>query len=145
MTDMNIVNVRIVDQRPARVPAGQADGIQPRTIKVFQNYGLGKRLLGESNQMHMAFYNPSPSGGIERTSRALDVNAPSARYPFEVTLHQNAIESISTVFLNSMKAHGVVVECPIVLTSLELSESEEELKDPNARPVKVVLKYLDPS
>ncbi|EJF59085.1 hypothetical protein DICSQDRAFT_65759 [Dichomitus squalens LYAD-421 SS1] len=136
------VNVRIVDQRPAKVPAGQADGIQPRTIEVFQSYGLGERLLREGNQMHMAaFYNPSPSGGIERTSRAPDVNAPSARYPFEVTLHQGAIESI---FLDSMKAHGVVVERPIVPTSLELSESEEELKDPNARPVKVVLKYLDP-
>ena len=36
-----------------------------------------------------------------------------------------------------MKAHGVVVERPIVPTSLELSQSEEELKDPHARPVKV--------
>ncbi|TBU36389.1 hypothetical protein BD309DRAFT_836723, partial [Dichomitus squalens] len=63
-----------------------------------------------------------------------DVNAPSARYPFEVTLYQGAIEYI---FVLSMKAHGVVVERSIVPTSLELSESKEELKDPNARPVKV--------
>ena len=37
-----------------------------------------------------------------------------------------------------MKAHGVTVERPIVPTSIELSKSEEELKDPNARPVKVI-------
>ncbi|KAI0730595.1 FAD binding domain-containing protein [Earliella scabrosa] len=135
------VNVRIVDQRPAKIAAGQADGIQPRTIEVFQSYGLGERLLREGNQMHMAaFYNPSPSGGIERTSRAPDVTAPNARYPFEITLHQGAIEAI---FLDSMKAHGVTVVRPIVPTSIELSKSEEELKDPNARPVKVTLKYLD--
>ncbi|KAI0738661.1 FAD binding domain-containing protein [Daedaleopsis nitida] len=135
------VNVRIVDQRPIKIAAGQADGIQPRTIEVFQSYGLGRRLLEEGNQMHMAaFYNPSSSGGINRTNRAPDVTAPTARYPFEVTLHQGAIESI---FLDSMQAHGVQVERPIVPTSIELSQSKEELKNPNAHPVKVVLKYLD--
>ncbi|KAI8996410.1 FAD binding domain-containing protein [Trametes punicea] len=136
------VNVRIVDQRPAKVAAGQADGIQPRTIEVLHSYGLGERLLREGNQMHMAaFYNPSPSGGIERTSRAADVTAPTARYPFEVTLHQGAIEAI---FLDSMKAHGVVVERPIVPTSIQLSQSEDELENPNAHPVTVILKHLDP-
>lgn len=30
------VNFRIVDKRPMSVPAGQADGIQPRTIEVLQ-------------------------------------------------------------------------------------------------------------
>ncbi|KAI0333878.1 hypothetical protein GY45DRAFT_189162 [Cubamyces sp. BRFM 1775] len=136
------VNVRIIDQRPAKVAAGQADGIQPRTIEVLQSYGLAERLLREGNQMHMAaFYNPSPSGGIERTSRAPDVTAPTARYPFEVTLHQGAIEAI---FLDSMKAHGVTVERPIIPTSIELSQSEDELNDPSAHPVTVVLQYLDP-
>ncbi|KAI0695048.1 hypothetical protein C8T65DRAFT_710902 [Cerioporus squamosus] len=138
------VNVRIIDQRTAKIAAGQADGIQPRTIEVFQSYGIGERLIREGNQMHMAaFYNPSPSGGIERTDRAPDVSAPNARYPFEITLHQGAIEAI---FLDSMKAHGVAVERPIMPTSLELSKSEEELSDPNAHPVKVRnLKYLDPT
>ena len=31
----------------------------------------------------------------------------------------------------------MVVERPVVPTSLEISKSEEELKDPHARPVKV--------
>lgn len=30
------VNVRIVDKRPSKVAAGQADGIQPRTLEVLQ-------------------------------------------------------------------------------------------------------------
>ena len=32
----NGINVRIVDKRPTKVAAGQADGVQPRTIEVFQ-------------------------------------------------------------------------------------------------------------
>ncbi|KAI0923519.1 hypothetical protein AcV5_009039 [Taiwanofungus camphoratus] len=135
------VNVRIIDQRPHKVAAGQADGIQPRTIEVFQSYGLAERLLREGNQMHAAaFYNPSPQGGIERTGRAADVNAPSARYPFEVTLHQGAIEAI---MLDSMLSMGVKVERPIVPTSIELSKSEADIKDPASHPVKVVLKHLE--
>ncbi|KIP04908.1 hypothetical protein PHLGIDRAFT_176210 [Phlebiopsis gigantea 11061_1 CR5-6] len=136
------VHVRIVDQRPAKVAAGQADGIQPRVIEVLQSYGLADRLLREGNQMHLAtFYNPGPDGGIERTGRAPDVTAPSARWPFYVTLHQGSIEAM---FLDSMAPEGVTVERPVIPTLLEVSKDESVLKDPQSHAVKVVLKYLDP-
>ncbi|KZT07230.1 uncharacterized protein LAESUDRAFT_120001 [Laetiporus sulphureus 93-53] len=135
------VDVRIVDQRPKKVAAGQADGIQPRTIEVFQSYGLADRLLREGNQMHTAaFYNPSIDGGIECTGRAPDINAPNARYLFEVTLHQGAIEAI---FLDSMTSLGIEVERPVMPTSIELSQDDAILKDPSMHAVKVVLKHLD--
>ncbi|KZT01975.1 uncharacterized protein LAESUDRAFT_730684 [Laetiporus sulphureus 93-53] len=135
------VDVRIIDQRPKKVAAGQADGIQPRTIEVFQSYGLADRLLREGNQMHMgAFYNPSIDGGIECTKRVPVVNVPSARYPFMVTLHQGAIEAI---FLDSMTSLGIQVERPVVPTSIELSQDDAVLKDPSMHAVKVVLKHLD--
>ncbi|KAH9945763.1 FAD binding domain-containing protein [Amylocystis lapponica] len=137
------VNVRIVDQRPGRMAAGQADGIQPRTIEVLQSYGLAERLLREANQMHTAaFYNPrADGGGIECTGHAPDVNAKTARYPFECTLHQGAIEAI---FLDSMHSLGVDVERPVTPVSIKLSESEEELKDPQSHPVRIVLRHLEP-
>jgi phenol 2-monooxygenase (NADPH) len=53
-----------------------------------------------------------------------------------VTLHQGAIESI---FLDSMKAVGVVVERPIEPTSLTISEDEKVLKDPKAHAVRVTI------
>ncbi|KAJ7625499.1 FAD binding domain-containing protein [Roridomyces roridus] len=133
------VNVRIVDQRADKIPAGQADGIQPRTIEVFQSYGLADRLLKEGNHMHMAaFYNPGPNG-IQLTDRVPDVTAPTARYPFEVTLHQGAIEAM---FLDSMKSMGVEVSRPIVPT--ELSLNEDLVGDPEAYAARVVLTHLDP-
>ncbi|PCH36424.1 hypothetical protein WOLCODRAFT_140412 [Wolfiporia cocos MD-104 SS10] len=135
------VNVRIVDQRPAKVAAGQADGYHPRTIEVFQSYGLAERLLREGNRVYRAaFYNPGPNGGIECTERSRGFLTPTARYPFTLTLHQGGTEAI---FLDSMAALGVHVERPVVPTSIELSTVEEELKDPNSHAVKVVLKHLD--
>ncbi|KAF8902403.1 FAD binding domain-containing protein [Gymnopilus junonius] len=136
----NGIDVRIIDQRPEMVAAGQADGIQPRTIEVFQSYGLGERLLKEGNQIHMAaFYNPSPNGGIELTDRVPDVTAATARYPFEVTLQQGAIERI---FLDSMLTFGVTIDRPVVPTSVELSKDDSILSDPRAHPVRVVLNHI---
>ncbi|KAH7915247.1 FAD binding domain-containing protein [Hygrophoropsis aurantiaca] len=135
------VNVRFVDKRSAKVTAGQADGISPRTIEVFQSYGIGDRLLKEGCQVHMAaFYNPNSTGGIERTGRAPDVTAPSARYPFELALHQGGIEAI---ILDSMSALGVEVERSTLPTAIELSTDEAELADPTSHPVRVTLERLD--
>ncbi|KAG9313144.1 putative monooxygenase [Chiua virens] len=135
------VNVRIVDKRPAQVAAGQADGISPRTVEVFQSYGIGERLLREGCQVHMAaFYDPGPNGGIQLSNRAPDVTAPSARYPFELALHQGGIESI---FLDSMKSLGVEVERSTMPTAIELSTDEAELANPTSHPVKVTLERLE--
>ncbi|KAJ8589553.1 hypothetical protein M405DRAFT_817777 [Rhizopogon salebrosus TDB-379] len=137
------VDVRIIDNRPIGVPAGQADGIQPRTIEVLQSYGLAEPLLREGGQMYLcAFYNPSSNGGIERTGRAPDVTAPTARYPFKITIGQSRIEAL---FMDSMKSRGVTVDRPIVPSSLEISEDPEELLDPSSYPVKVVLDHISPS
>ncbi|KAF8470314.1 FAD binding domain-containing protein [Russula ochroleuca] len=137
------VNVRIIDKRPLKVAAGQADGIQPRTIEVLQAsqaYGLADRLLSQAAIMVMAaFYNPGPNG-IEFIGRVPDVTAPSARYPYEATLHQGEIESL---FLDSMRKEGLQVERPIVPISLQMSDDPKEVADPHAYPVKVVLRHLD--
>lgn len=135
------LDVRIIDQRPSKVSAGQADGIQPRTIEVLHSYGLGERLLREGNQMHTcAFYNPNDVGEIELTSRAPDVTAPTARFPFEVTLHQGAIEQM---FLDSMAAHNLRVDRPVKPVAIELSREPGELHDLSSYPVKVTLARLD--
>jgi len=53
------VAVRIIDQLPEGVLAGQADGVSPRTIEVLQNYGLAERLARASKFTWL------PDGGIE--------------------------------------------------------------------------------
>uniref|UniRef100_A0A0W0G6V4 Phenol 2-monooxygenase n=1 Tax=Moniliophthora roreri TaxID=221103 RepID=A0A0W0G6V4_MONRR len=140
MCAFGLARAGVNQQRPIKVAAGQADGIQPRTIEVFQSYGLAERLLKEGNQMHMAaFYGPDSEGGIELIERVPDVTAPSARYPFEVTLHQGAIEAI---FLDNMRAMGVQVDRPIVPTSIQISDNPSVLEDPESYPVRVELQHL---
>ncbi|KAG1886719.1 hypothetical protein F4604DRAFT_2044188 [Suillus subluteus] len=126
------VNVRIVDQKAVKLTTGEGDGLSPSTIEVLQSYGLGERLLRESCQLHLAaFYNPSLTGGFELTNRTSNMTAPSARYPFEVALHQGAIQDI---FIDSMTPLGV-----------KLSEDDNELTDPASYPVRIVLQRIDKS
>ncbi|KAF8835700.1 hypothetical protein BDN67DRAFT_975014 [Paxillus ammoniavirescens] len=135
------VDVRIIDQRPTKLTVGQADGIQSRTIEVWQSYGLAERLIHEGNQVHMsAFYCPNERGEVECTKRERLVTPLTARFPFIVTLHQAAIESI---LLDSMNQHGVKVEQPVVPSAIEVSEDVEELASMSSYPVKITLEHLN--
>ncbi|KAL5476595.1 hypothetical protein ACEPAI_3275 [Sanghuangporus weigelae] len=81
------------------------------------------------------FYNPSPGGGITRDGRAPDVSAPSARYPFEITLHQGAIEAI---FLDSMRQYGLQIDRPIIPTAIRLDDRPEVFESLDSNPVEVI-------
>lgn len=71
---------------------------------------------------------------LQLTERVPDITAPSARYPFEVTLHQGAIEAILS---EPMENAGVCVERPVVPTLIELSQDPRNIEDPQAYAVKV--------
>ena len=75
---------------------------------------------------------------------------PTARYPYfvcclrvavyiyvnvlQVIRHQGGIEAL---FHDSMATKGLVVQRPVVPTSIELPRVESDLGNPNAYPVKV--------
>lgn len=94
-----------LDSKPGTLKAGQADGLQPRTLEVLQSLGIASEIIAEGCHMsEVAFWNPivqdagnnggaGGKGGIQRTAFVPDVNVP-ARYPFEVTIHQGRIERI---------------------------------------------------
>lgn len=94
------------DAKPGTLKAGQADGLQPRTLEVLKSLDVVDEILNHGCHMsEVAFWNPkrntSPhdAPGIERTSFAPDV-AVAARYKHEVTIHQGRIERILESNLN---------------------------------------------
>ncbi|KAI0092984.1 FAD binding domain-containing protein [Irpex rosettiformis] len=132
--------VRIIDIRPTSVVAGQADGIMPRTIEVFQSYGLAESLFKQANRVNMvAFYNTREEGGISKTQSLPVIDEKTARYPFLLTLNQGAIENI---FIDALAERGVFVDRPVHPASLVLSTDEAELQDHSAHPVTAILERL---
>jgi phenol 2-monooxygenase len=143
-----------LDSKPGTLKAGQADGLQPRTLEVLQSLGIASEILAEGCHMEeVAFWNPAADGksGIERTSFVPDVNVP-ARFPFEVTIHQGRIERIFQENLNVyapedtiQRSHHFVDYTVDTVNHPEypiLVNYEHELKDGSRVPGSVRTKYL---
>lgn len=87
-----IHNVRIVDKRGTKVFTGQADGLNPRSLEVFQALGMGARLFEEVNVLgEICFWNPDTQGRIGRTARIPDTTPGISPYQQSV-VHQGRIE-----------------------------------------------------
>lgn len=39
------ISVRVIDQKPGRTPTGHADGLQSRTLEIFDSFGLVELIL----------------------------------------------------------------------------------------------------
>ena len=154
-----------LDMKRGALKAGQADGLQPRTLEVLKSLGVVDEILNEGCHMsEVAFWNPKqadilneqgkgPNGvncGIERTSLVPDVTV-SARYEHEVTIHQGRIERIleenlrlysersvlrSHHFINFTMDKTGNTEYPILL------EVEEEKQDGNRLRKSIRAKHL---
>jgi phenol 2-monooxygenase len=96
-----------LDAKDGSVKAGQADGLQPRTIEVFESLGLADEIVNDACHMwEVAFWNPEAKG-IARTSTVPDIGAP-ARYAQEFTIHQGRIERILTDDFARYSERGVM-------------------------------------
>lgn len=95
-----------LDSKNGSTVAGQADGLQPRTLEVFKALGIADEILNEACQMwEVAFWNPCLEG-ISRTNIVPNIGVP-ARYAQEFTVHQGRIERILKSDLARYSARGV--------------------------------------
>jgi len=78
------VTTRIIERRDGRLPLGQADGIQPRSVETFQAFGFAERIVAEAyNIGWMNFWAPDPENpeNIIRTARTEDYAFKISEFP----------------------------------------------------------------
>ncbi|MCJ1472380.1 hypothetical protein MMC13_001027 [Lambiella insularis] len=108
-----------VDSKPGTLKSGQADGLQPRTLEVLHSLGLAEEVLREGCQLwEVAFWNPSSTGGIEKTSYVPDIAVP-AMFPHEFTIHQGRIERILSDDLSRYSKRDVEYSSRTTLVSID--------------------------
>ena len=111
------LTVRLIERKPSRLSVGQADGIQCRTIEIFEAFGFSDRVLREAYWVNeTVFWRPSDdqnatdggasvdasatsSGGIVRSGRIRDVEEGLSEFP-HVILNQARIHDF---FLDVMR------------------------------------------
>lgn len=131
------VKTRIVDRRGTKIFNGQADGLQCRTLEIFDSFDFAHRVWRESNHMlEINLWNPGPEG-LFRSDKIPDTIPNISRFQ-QVVLHQGRIERF---FLDSISAHSdIVVERAVLPESLDFDESQAE--DDDAYPIQVNLRHL---
>lgn len=132
------VKTRIVDKRGTKIFNGQADGLQCRTLEIFDSFDFGHRAWRESNHMlEINLWNPDEKGVLYRSDKIPDT-IPGISHFQQVVLHQGRIERF---YLDSIAAHSdIVVERGVLPESLRFDESKAE--DYDTHPVKVTLRHL---
>ncbi|MBD8023575.1 FAD-dependent monooxygenase [Microbacterium gallinarum] len=84
MSQFPSVTTRLIERRDGRLPLGQADGIQPRSVETFQAFGFAERIIAEAyNIGYMNFWNPDPENprNIIRTTRTEDYGLKISEFP----------------------------------------------------------------
>ena len=84
MSQFPEITTRLIERREGRLPLGQADGIQPRSVETFQAFGFAERIIAEAyNIGWMNFWGPDPENPahIVRTSRTEDYAFDISEFP----------------------------------------------------------------
>jgi phenol 2-monooxygenase (NADPH) len=129
------IDYRILERREGPLKNGQADGVQCRTVEVFESFGLSEDLLREAyHVLELAFWAPDEErGGIKRTHYAADLEPGLSHQP-HVILDQarmNALMLRETV--RASGRDGVEYGCEV--KSVEVDSATAS--NPNAYCVSV--------
>ncbi len=103
---------------------GQADGVQCRTVEVFESLGLEEQLLRKAyHVLEVAFWSANKEGKLVRTRRTADT-MPGLSHQPHVILNQAVVNGI---LLDDMERNGLKVEYGHVVKSVSV-ESEIALR-----------------
>ncbi|KAM7189186.1 phenol hydroxylase [Rhypophila sp. PSN 637] len=134
------VKARIVDKRNTKIFSGQADGLQCRSLEIFDSLGFGDRAWKEAHHMiEICMWNPGQDGVIRRSDRIPDTIVGLSRFQ-QIVLHQGRIERF---FLDNIKKYSgdtIHVERGVLPESLEIDA--DKVDDDEAYPVTVKLRTL---
>ncbi|KAK1810481.1 hypothetical protein LTR12_015134, partial [Friedmanniomyces endolithicus] len=128
------ITTRIIESKPARLEQGQADGLQCRTIEIFEAFGFSERVLKEAYWVNeTTFWSPTEDGkALRRTGRIRDTEEGLSEFP-HVILNQARVHDL---WLDAMKGSA---------TRLEPSYSRQMLSMtiPEEGPVEVEIERVD--
>ncbi|KAF5025502.1 hypothetical protein F66182_2407 [Fusarium sp. NRRL 66182] len=127
------IDFKILERRSEPLEMGQADGVQCRTVEIFEHLGLADRLLEEAyHVMEVAFWSPDEQGQLQRKDIAPDTEVGLSHQP-HVILNQARINELMLQEIIRLKGNG---------TSGVVYDSQVEgvriLDDADDYPVQVV-------
>jgi phenol 2-monooxygenase len=94
------ITCKILEKNSGPMQLGQADGVQCRTVEVFESFGLAEELLRTAyHVLEVAFWSSDSNGNLVRTRRTADT-MPGLSHQPHVILNQ---ANVNGFLLNAMK------------------------------------------
>ncbi|KAJ5762583.1 uncharacterized protein N7511_005965 [Penicillium nucicola] len=88
------VRCKVLERRGGPMEMGQADGVQCRTVEIFESFGIGEELLREAyHVLEVNFWADNGAGVIKRTGRTADTQPGLSHQP-HVILNQARINGL---------------------------------------------------
>jgi len=132
------IHTMIVEQKPGPIEKGQADGVNVRSMEMFQAFGFGEKAKREAYWVNQTtFWTPDPANPdhIKRNGRVQDVADDLSEMPH--TLMNQA--RVHELFLETMRNSPSRLEPDYSLRVRDLTVDP----DTNDHPVTVVLERAD--
>ena len=130
------ISTRIIEKRDGRLPLGQADGIQPRSVETFQAFGFAERIIAEAyNIGWMNFWGPNPDkrDEIVRTSRTSDYAYDICEFPHLIVNQARVLDYFAEAAANG--PGRIVPDYGVEFTGLTVHDTGEY-------PVEVGIRYV---
>lgn len=128
------IRCKVLERRDGPMTMGQADGVQCRTVEIFESFGIGEELLREAyHVLEVVFWAQDGNGVIQRTGRTADTQPGLSHQP-HVILNQ---ARINMLMIEAMRRfNNQEIDYGYDIKSVEVDS--ELAKDPAAYPVKVM-------
>jgi phenol 2-monooxygenase len=128
------ISCKILERRSEPMQLGQADGVQCRTVEVFESFGIAEELLRAAyHVLEVVFWSSNASGNLVRTNRTAD-SMPGLSHQPHLILNQ---ASLNHLLLDAIRSfHGQEVSYGYTVEDVRFSSTESAQMDDY--PVEVV-------
>ncbi|KAJ5453481.1 uncharacterized protein N7458_004437 [Penicillium daleae] len=127
------IRCKVLERREGPMKMGQADGVQCRTVEIFESFGIGEELLREAyHVLEVNFWADEGTGAIKRTGRTADTQPGLSHQP-HVILNQARINGLLIELMH--KYNDQQIDYGYNVTSVEVDSAAAA--DPESYPVTV--------
>jgi phenol 2-monooxygenase len=130
------IRCKILERRDGPLALGQADGVQCRTVEIFDSFGIGDELLREAyHVLEVGFWAQQDGKGnaIKRMGRTANTQ-PGLSHEPHVILNQARINNLLIGAMHRFNDQDIDYGYDIK----HLEVDSEQAKDPQAYPIKVI-------
>jgi phenol 2-monooxygenase len=129
------VRCKLIDSRLGPLVNGQADGVQCRTVEIFESFGIAEELLRESyHVLEVAFWSADSNNDLVRKNRVADT-PPGLSHQPHVILNQGRVHEILIGAMRSFNGQEVEYDCTLKDVQVDSAAATE----PDTYPVKVIV------